>query len=75
MPATIGEEVVLMVTRGARRLGRTIRKLGNSVEFSAKESRAKTSEFKHNRQAQEARGYTEDSPVQDLRGIQRQKRD
>lgn len=67
--------MALMVTRGARRLGRTIRKLGNSVEFSAKESRAKTSEFKHNRQAQEARGYTEDSPVQDLHGIQRQKKD
>jgi len=67
--------VVLMVTRGARRLGRTIRKLGNSVEFSVKESRAKISEFKHNKQAREARGYTEDSPVQDLRSIQRQKKE
>ena len=59
-----------MVTRGARRLGRTIRKLGNSVEFSAKESRAKDSEKRHNKQAQEARGYTEDSPIEDLRGLQ-----
>jgi len=64
-----------MVTRGARRLGRTIRKLGNSVEFSAKESRAKTSEVKHNKQAQEARGYTENSPIMDLRSVQRRKKD
>jgi hypothetical protein len=33
-----------MVTKGERRLGRTIRKLENSVEFSAKETRAKQSE-------------------------------
>ena len=45
----------MMVTRGASRFGRTIRKLGNSIEFSAKESRAKISEFKHNKQAREAR--------------------
>ena len=64
-----------MVTRGARKLGRTIRKLGNSVEFSTKESRAKDSGIKHNRQAQEARGYTEDSPVQDLHSIQSQNKD
>ena len=66
---------MLMVTRGARKLGRTIRKLGNSVEFSTKESRAKGSEIKHNRQAQEARGYTEDSPVQDLHSIKSQNKD
>ena len=33
-----------MVTRGQRRLGRTIRKLEKSVEFSAKEVKARESE-------------------------------
>ena len=56
-----------MVTKGQRRLGRTIRKLENSVELSTKECRAKAAEIKHNSQAQEAQGYTEDSPVQNLR--------
>lgn len=59
-----------MVTKGQRRLGRTIRKLENSVELSPKESRAKAAEIKHNSQAQKAQGYTEDSPVQNLRNIQ-----
>jgi len=36
-----------MVTRGARRIGRTIWKLGNSVELSSKESKAKESERKY----------------------------
>ena len=36
-----------MVTRGQRRLGRTIRSLENSVEFSAKESKARESERKY----------------------------
>ena len=63
-----------MVTRGQRSLGRTIRKLSNSVEFSAKESMAKRSEIRHNRQAQEAQGYTEDSPIQNLRNIQPNKK-
>jgi hypothetical protein len=62
-----------MVTRGSHKLGRTIRKLGNSIELSTKESRARDSEIKHNKQAQEARRCTQDSPVQDLRKIQRQK--
>jgi len=61
-----------MVTKGERRLGRTIRKLENSVEFSSKESKAKAFEVKHNRRAQEAQGYTEDSPIQNLRGIKPQ---
>ena len=50
----VGEDVVLMVTKGERRIGRTIRKLSNSVEFSTKESMARRSEVKHNKQAQEA---------------------
>ena len=64
-----------MVKKGERRLDRTIRKLGNSVEFSTKETMAKASEIKHNRQTQEAQGYTEDSPIQNLRSITPQNKD
>jgi hypothetical protein len=53
-----------MVTRGQRQLGRTIRKLENSVEFSTKETLAKQSEKKYKENAQK---NTEDSPVQSLR--------
>jgi hypothetical protein len=35
-----------MVTKGERRLGRTIRKLENSVELSSRESREKNAEKK-----------------------------
>lgn len=56
-----------MVTRGARRIGRTIRKLGNSVELSTKESVAKESEKKYREKVRKLSGYTEDSPVQTLR--------
>jgi hypothetical protein len=55
------------VTRGQRRIGRTIRKLGGSVELSAKESKAKEAEKKYKQKTQAALGYTEDSPVQNLR--------
>ena len=58
-----------MVTKGERRLGRTIRKLENSVEFSAKESLAKQSEKKYRENAQKTTGCTEDSPVQNLRDL------
>jgi hypothetical protein len=58
-----------MVTKGERRLGRTIRKLENSVEFSAKESLAKQSEKKYRENAQKTTGNTEDSPVQNLRDL------
>ena len=58
-----------MVTKGERRLGRTIRKLENSVEFSAKESLAKQSEKKYRENAQKTTEYTEDSPVQNLRDL------
>jgi len=56
-----------MVTRGARRIGRTIRKLGNSVELSSKESKAKESEKKCREKARKFSGYDEDSPVQSIR--------
>ena len=53
-----------MVTRGQRRLGRTIRTLENSVEFSPKESKARESERKYKEKIEQS---LEDSPVQDLR--------
>ena len=59
-----------MVTRGQRRLGRTIRNLENSVEFSAKESRAKESERKYR---EKIRQEAEDSPVRDLRYLAQKK--
>ena len=58
-----------MVTKGERRLGRTIRKLENSVEFSAKETLAKQSEKKYRENAQKTKGCTEDLPVQNLRDL------
>jgi hypothetical protein len=59
-----------MVTRGQRRLGRTIRKLENSVEFSAKECKAKESERKYRRKIEHE---SEDSPVQNLRYLSKKK--
>jgi hypothetical protein len=64
-----------MVTKGERRLGRTIRKLENSVEFSAKETLAKQSEKKYRENAQKTKDYTEDSPVQNLRDLLIRKKD
>ena len=55
-----------MVTRGQRRLGRTIRKLEESVEFSAKESKAKQAEINYRQKTQAVLGYTDDSPIQNL---------
>jgi len=57
-----------MVTKGQRRLGRTIRKLENSVEFSAKENKAKELENKCREKIQQFSGRTDDSPIQSLRG-------
>jgi len=54
-------------TRGERRIGRTIYKLGNSVELSSKEGRAKLEEQKYKEKTQASRGYAEDSPIQNLR--------
>ena len=58
-----------MVTKGERRLGRTIRKLENSVELSSKESREKNAEKKYREKAQASSECTEDSPVQNLRDL------
>lgn len=64
-----------MVTRGQRRLGRTIRKLEESVELSAKESRAKEAEKKYKQKTQAASGNTDDSPIQNLRDPSKWKKD
>ena len=64
-----------MVTRGQRRLGRTIRKLENSVEFSAKENKAKEAEKEYKETVQQFSGYTDDSPIQSLRGPNIHKKD
>ena len=63
-----------MVTKGQRRLGRTIRKLENSVELSSKESEARESEKKY-MEAQSTLEYAEDSPVQSLRDLMIRKED
>ncbi len=55
------------VTRGQRRIGRTISKLSNSVELSSKEGKAKTAEQDYKQKAQANQGYTNDSPVENLR--------
>ena len=60
-------------TRGQRRIGRTIRKLENSVELSSKEGKAKIAEQKYKQKTQESQGYAEDSPVQNLRDASRRK--
>lgn len=54
-------------TVGERRLGRTIYKLGNSVELSSKEGKAKLAEQKYKKTLQTEQGFTEESPVQNLR--------
>jgi hypothetical protein len=54
-------------TRGERRIGRTIYKLGNSVELSSKEGKAKLSEQKYKQKTQASLGYADDSPIQNLR--------
>ncbi len=54
-------------TIGERRLGRTIYKLGNSVELSSKEGKAKLAEHNFKEKAQEDQGFTSDSPVENLR--------
>ncbi len=54
-------------TVGERRLGRTIYKLGNSVELSSKKGKAKQQEQKTKQTTQTKQGYSEDSPVENLR--------
>jgi hypothetical protein len=55
------------VTKGQRRIGRTIWKLENSVELSSKECKAKLEENKYKQKIQKTQGYKEDSPIQNLR--------
>ncbi len=62
-------------TIGERRLGRTLRKLENSVELSGAECKAKMSEIKYKEKTQAAMGYTDDSPVQNLRDPLKQKKE
>ena len=59
-----------MVTRGQRRLGRTIRNLESSVELRVRESRAKESERKYKEKIKQE---FEDSPVRDLRYLAKKK--
>ena len=63
------------VTKGQRQLGRKIRKLENSVELSSKEGTAKLAEQKYKQKVQTAQGFTEDSPVQNLRDASKWKKD
>jgi hypothetical protein len=65
--SVMGIGSVNMVTRGQRRIGRTIRKLENSVELSSKEGKAKLAEQKYKQKVQTEQGYTDDLPVQNLR--------
>jgi len=69
----VGKGVKIMVTKGERRLGRTIRKLENSVELSPKESRAKESEKKVREETHAS--SAEDSPVQNLRDLSIRRKD
>ena len=55
------------VTKGQRRIGRTIRKLEESVELSTKESKAKEAEKNYKQKTQASFGFTEDGAVQNLR--------
>ena len=64
-----------VATKGERRLGRTIRKLEDSVELSPKENKAKVQEQKYKQQAQTAQGYSDDSPIQNLRDPSKWKKD
>jgi hypothetical protein len=61
------------VTRGQRKIGRTIRKIENSIEFSNKECKAKIAEQEYKKKNQEAQGYTDDSPIQNLLDNSRKK--
>ena len=63
------------VTKGQRQLGRKIRKLEDSVELSSKEGKAKLDEQKYKQKAQTAQGYTDDSPVQNLRDASKWKKE
>ncbi len=61
-------------TVGERRLGRTIYKLGNSVELSSKEGKAKLEEQTLKQKTLAAQGYNDDSPVESLRDASKWKK-
>jgi hypothetical protein len=61
-------------TVGERQLGRKIWKLENSVELSSKEGKAKLAEQNAKEKTQAEQGYTEDSPVQNLRDLPRRQK-
>ena len=63
------------VTKGQRRIGKTIWKLENSVELSSKEGKAKMAEQKYKQKTQAAQGYTDDSPIQNLRDISKRNKE
>ncbi len=62
-------------TIGQRRLGRTIHKLENSIEFSSAECKAKMSEIKSKQKTQATMGYDNDSPIQNLRDTSKYKQE
>jgi len=55
------------VTKGQRRIGKTIRKLEDSVELSSKETKAKVAEKNYKQKTQASLGFTNESPVENLR--------
>jgi hypothetical protein len=61
-------------TIGERRLRRTIYKLGNSVELSSKEGKAKLEEQKYKQKAQTTQDANDNSPVQNLRDASKWKK-
>lgn len=63
------------VTKGQRQLGRKIHKLGNSVELSSKEGKAKLDEQNYKQKTQAAQGFLDDSPIQNLRDASKWKKD
>jgi len=63
------------VTKGQRRIGKTIRKLEDSVEFSSKETKAKVAEKDYRQKTQTSLGFTNDSPVQNLHDSSKWKKD
>jgi len=62
------------VTKGQHSLGRKIRKLEGSVEFSSKECKAKVAEVKYKEKNQASSGNSNDSPVQNLRDASKWKK-
>jgi hypothetical protein len=62
-------------TRGERRIGRTIYKLGNSVELSSKEGKAKIAEQNYKQKTRALHGCADDSTVQNLRDAAKWKKE